>query len=270
MSTADPLATAREIGPEIRWLVMRPPNDVLVVPGTQGFGIVVDADSVPAARPPIAVGHLDGADVWAVDVEAHVPAPSGTEFVGSRELIGMLDPDRFALFARARMLVEWARTSRYCGACGTPTEPAVAEQAVTCPNCGLRAYPRISPVVIVRVTRGEEILLVRPVRAGRAMYTLIAGFVEAGESLEQAASREIAEEVGIIVGDLAYAGSQPWPFPAALMVGFTARYEAGQITRDPGEIVDAGWFRAGALPELPPPGSIARAMIDEFSDRHAG
>jgi NAD+ diphosphatase len=247
---------------------MRAPHDILIIDAPHGPEIVVGSDVVPPDAVPVLVGHHDGVHVWAASVGTQISAPSGTAFVGARQLVGALNPESFGLFARARMLVEWERTHRYCGACGTPTAVLADEHAVECARCGLRSYPRISPAVIVAVTRGDEILLAQPVRAGRAMYTVLAGFVEAGESLERAVAREIAEEVGIIVGDLAYAGSQPWPFPHALMVGFTARYVAGEITPDPTEIVDAGWYTTGDLPELPPRGSIARALIDEFVRVH--
>ena len=253
-----------------RWVVLRAPDDILITGDPHDPRIVVGSDGIPADVMPLLVGQHHGAHVWAAGVDADMPAPFGAQFVGARQLIGALDPEAFGLFARARMLVEWERTHRFCGACGTPTSVVANEHAVECARCGLRSYPRLSPVVIVAVTRGDEILLAQPLRAGRVMHTVLAGFVEVGESLEQAVAREIAEEVGITVGDLTYAGSQPWPFPHALMVGFTARYLAGEIAPEPTELVDAGWYAADALPELPPHGSISRALIDAFVRTHAG
>jgi len=251
------------------WIVLRAPDDVLVEQRDVGLGILFGG--LPeAAAPPLLVEDRDGSRIWAAVVPEDTPDSDGAQFARARTLVGALDSADFGRVARARMLVEWQRTHRFCGACGAPTAPATDEHAVTCARCGLRSYPRISPVVIVRVTRGDEILLAHPVRAPRPMYTVLAGFVEAGESLEHAVAREIAEEVGVAVDQLRYAGSQPWPFPHALMVAFTARYVDGEITPDPAEIRDAGWFRAGALPDLPPHGSIARALIEDFRSAHAG
>lgn len=251
-------------GPNDRWIVLRDPDDVLVA--DDGVpGIVFAAPPAETAAPPLVVGAAGGGSrLWVARVPEGTPDPDGARFAGARTLVGALDREDFARFARARMLLDWQRTHRYCGRCGAATTPAPDEHAVQCPRCGLRSYPRISPVVIVRVTRGEEILLANPLRAPRPMHTVLAGFVEAGESLEEAVAREIGEEVGLTVGDLAYAGSQPWPFPHALMVAFTAQYVAGEIVPDTTELRDAGWYRADALPELPPHGSIARALIEDF------
>jgi NAD+ diphosphatase len=265
------LAGRGETAPEPgdAWIVLRDPDDVLVDATADAPAIVFGHPPVASAAPPLLVeSRGDGPRVWAARVPEDTPDPDGARFAGARTLVGALDPATFARFARARMLVDWQRTHRFCGRCGAPTTTAPDEHAVQCPRCGLRRYPRISPVIIVRVTRGDEILLANPLRAPRPMYTVLAGFVEAGESLEQAVAREIAEEVGLTVGDLAYAGSQPWPFPHALMVAFTAQYVAGAIVADPGELRDAGWYRADALPDLPPHGSIARALIEDFRTAH--
>jgi len=251
------------------WIVLREPDDVLVAARDGDLGIVfADAPLVSTLPPLLVEAPGDGPRVWAAQVPEETPDPDGAQFAGARTLVGALAPREFGRFARARMLAEWQRTHRFCGRCGAPTAPAADEHAVQCPRCGLRSYPRVSPVIIVRVTRGDEILLAYPIRAPRPLYTVLAGFVEAGESLEEAVAREIAEEVGLTVGDLTYVGSQPWPFPHALMVAFTARHVAGEIAPDPGELRDAGWFRADALPDLPPHGSIARAMIEDFRAAH--
>lgn len=257
-------------GPGDRWVVLRAPDDVLVATPGGRSGVLSDGPPATPVAPPLLLdGATGGARIWAAQVPEGTPEPQGARFVGARTLVGALDPVAFGRVARARMLIEWQRTHRYCGRCGTPTELVPGEHAVACPRCGLRNYPRVSPVVIVRVTRGDRILLAHPLRAPRPMYTVLAGFVEAGESLEEAVAREIAEEVGVTVGGLAYAGSQPWPFPHALMVAFTAEYVAGELTPQPTEISDAGWFGADDLPELPPHGSIARALIEDFRTAHA-
>ncbi len=263
-----PNATSSPVAGDL-WVVLRAPNDVLVFEVADGLGVVSEHGVVPDGAH-IRVGEYAGRTLWATRVDADEDlAVRGAQFVHARQIIGALDPDQFSAFARARMLVEWHHTHRFCGACGAPTVIADGEYASVCAACDLRSYPRISPVVIVAVTRNNQILLAQPIRAGRPMYTVLAGFVEVGESLEQTVAREIAEEVGLTVTDLAYAGSQPWPFPHALMVGFTAQYASGEIVCDTTELVEAGWYSADALPELPPHGSISRTLIDAFVATHA-
>jgi NAD+ diphosphatase len=139
-----------------------------------------------------------------------------------------------------------------------------------CPTCGLVAYPRISPAVIVLVRKGDQALLARSSRFRLPFFSTLAGFVEVGETLEETVVREIREEVGVTVGDVRYFGSQPWPFPHSLMVGFTARWESGELAPDGDEIAEAAWFSAGALPPVPPPLSIARRLIDAWVDEVRG
>jgi NAD+ diphosphatase len=141
-----------------------------------------------------------------------------------------------------------------------------------CPACGLSSYPRLAPAIIIAVVRrtdnGPRLLLARNHRFPPGRYSVVAGFVEPGESLEECAEREVLEEVGIRIANLRYFGSQPWPFPHSLMVAFTAEYAGGAITLDGSEIADAGWFAADALPQLPPRMSIARRLIDWFAAEH--
>jgi NAD+ diphosphatase len=214
------------------------------------------------------VGVLDETCWYAVDVPAGAD-PSDGAAVDLRAYHGRAGEDAWLAAGRAVQLVEWARTHRYCGRCGTPTEPAPREQAMTCPACGLAAFPRLAPAMITLVTRGgpgpdEEALLARGVQWTVPMYSCLAGFVEPGESLEAAVAREVREEVGLGVADIRYRGSQPWPFPHSLMVGFRARYREGELTPDPSEIADAAWYRRDTLPMVPPPISIARRLIDEW------
>ena len=164
-------------------------------------------------------------------------------------------------------IVEWARTHRFCGRCGEPTELARNERAMRCPACSLMAFPRLAPAMITLVTRGEpgpdqEALLARGVQWTVPMFSCLAGFVEPGESLESAVIREVREEVGVTVANPRYQGSQPWPFPHSLMIGFRADYESGEIACDPTEIAEANWYRRDDLPMIPPGISIARKLID--------
>ena len=161
-------------------------------------------------------------------------------------------------------LVEWEHTHRFCGRCATPTELSPGERARRCPRCGLLAFPRLAPAVITLVDRGDEALLAQGVNFGMPMYSCIAGFVEPGETLEEAVAREVHEEVGVQVEDVRYQHSQPWPFPHSLMIGFRARWSSGDIRIDPTEIVDAKWFSRDDLPMVPPGISIARALIDAW------
>ena len=191
-------------------------------------------------------------------------APDGFVFVGLRSLFGRMDEHLLAVAGRAFQIADWARTHRFCGVCGASMVKADGERAMKCPACGHVAYARIAPAMMVLVKRGEAILLARniAVPAGGRMSAL-AGFLEPGESVEDAIHREVREEVGLEVKDLRYFASQSWPFPGSLMIAFTAEYAAGELTLDPGEIAEARWFGPGdALPELSPRQSISRALID--------
>jgi NAD+ diphosphatase len=169
-----------------------------------------------------------------------------------------------ALAGRAAQVLEWDRTHRFCGVCGTPTERLAHERSRRCPSCGHTAYPRISPAMMALVWRPGELLLARAPHFIPGMYSALAGFVEPGETLEECVAREVAEEVGVRVKNLRYFGSQSWPFPHSLMVAFTAEWDGGEIVPQPDEIEDAGWYPFDALPGIPPRFSIAGYLI-----RHA-
>ena len=195
--------------------------------------------------------------------------PPGVATVGMRAVLSLLPPPEVALALTAAHMTRWRRASRFCGVCGTATTPSSHHQARSCPDCGHLAFPKISPAVIVQVTRGNEILLGRSRRHPQGSYSVLAGFVDPGESLEDTVRREVEEESGVRVSGIRYFGSQPWPFPDSLMVGFTAICEGdGTILNRDDELEDVGWFTAGALPPVPPPYSIARALIDDFARRH--
>ncbi len=189
--------------------------------------------------------------------------PAGHVFKGLRTLWGRLDEETLAVAGRALQIADWARNHRFCGACGKPTSPVPGERAMRC-ECGHIAYPRIAPAMMVLVKKADAILLARNVAvpAGGRMSAL-AGFLEPGESAEDAVHREVHEEVGLFVKGLRYFGSQSWPFPGSLMIAFTAEYSSGEIKVDPSEIAEARWFGPGdKLPELSPPQSISRALIE--------
>lgn len=217
------------------------------------------------------LGTLDGQSCYSAELPLDalaqlnkVVAPPGMSLRGLRELYGTLDEDLFMLSGRAIQIVEWDRTHQYCGHCATPTTQLPNERAKRCSKCRLVNYPRLSPAIIVLVSRGEEVLLARAHRFPPKMYSVLAGFVEPGESLEETVVREVREEVGIEVKDIRYFGSQPWPFPNSLMIGFTATYASGDIVIEPQELTEAAWFSKHNLPQIPPKLSIARKLIDWF------
>ncbi len=210
------------------------------------------------------LGHLDDRPCYAVEVSEGTIPPAGMTFEGLRQVYGRLDEDLFWIAARAVQIVDWDRTHQFCGRCGTQLRTKITERAKECPKCGLLHFPRLAPAIIVLVERGNELLLARSRHFMVGMYSVLAGFVEPGESLEEAVVREVREEVGISVQDIQYFGSQPWPFPHSLMIGFTATYAGGEISLEDSEIEDAGWFRAENLPRIPGKISIARKLIDWF------
>ena len=180
-----------------------------------------------------------------------------------RELISHYGWDDWVSWiCRGRQILDWHSQHRFCGLCGHETRPSREEWARFCTSCGHHFYPRLNPAVITLVTRGPRILLLRHKRGGGQYYSLSAGFVEAGENLENAVKRELWEEAGVEVGQIRYLQSQIWPFPASLMMGFQAEYEGGELRPQPGEILEARWFYPDELPSLPPRGSIASTMID--------
>lgn len=214
------------------------------------------------------LGQLEGRGVFAVSVPEAEQPPAGWRFDDLRRLLGQADDVLFAIAGRAFQVLEWERNHRFCGRCGTPTTShPQGERARVCPACRLSSYPRINPCVIVAVTRGDEILLARAQRFTRPMFSTLAGFVEAGESAEETLHREVMEEVGVRVGNLRYFGSQSWPFPNNLMLGFHADYCGGELSIQEEEIAEAGFFRYDDLPPIPPAGSIAHALIQDFVAR---
>ena len=208
------------------------------------------------------VGRLQQTHCFAAAAEGDT-APAGFAWYGLRELFGLLDDASFALAGRAVQLVEWDLAHRFCGNCATPTVRRENERARACPACGLVAYPRLAPAVMALVRRPpREILLARSPRFAPGMYSALAGFVEPGETIEQALAREVLEEVGVCLTKVRYFASQPWPFPHSLMIAFVADWAEGEIRTDPTEIADAQWFEIDKLPLLPSPLSIARRLID--------
>jgi NAD+ diphosphatase len=208
------------------------------------------------------LGRLGEVACIAINLPDSAPEPVAYRYVGLRTLFPALPEVLLSLAGRSFQIVEWDRTHRYCGRCGTPTVDKPGERARECPACGLIAYPRVSPAMMALVTRGKEILLARAPRFAPGMYSALAGFVEPGETIEDCLYREVREEVGVEVRDPVYFGSQSWAFPHSLMVAYTAEYAGGELRPEASEIEDARWFSATNLPLLPSPVSIARRLIE--------
>ncbi len=210
------------------------------------------------------IGIYDGKPCEAYPVPATTEPLQGMSFLGLRKLFGALPPESYAMAVRAVGILNWDRTCRFCSACGSQVKRHASILAKHCETCGFTMFPKISPAVIVAVEKNNTILLARAGRFAENLYSVLAGFAEPGESLEDTVRREVREEVGIEVGNIRYFGSQPWPYPDSLMIGFTASWSWGDITIDNDEITDARWFTVDKLPLIPDRISIARALIDSF------
>jgi NAD+ diphosphatase len=213
------------------------------------------------------LGMLGGEPCWSAELAPEVLVPENAALSGLRALYDGLSESHYAVAGRAAQIVAWDRDHQYCGRCGDPTERVPGERGRRCDSCDLTAYPRVSPAIIVLIERGDRILLARGRTFALRRFGIIAGFVEPGESLEDAVRREVREEVGIELGGIDYFGSQPWPFPHGIMIGFRASHLRGEISLGDGELAEAGWYGADDLPEIPARLSIARRLIDDWAGR---
>ncbi len=233
------------------------------VPGrdvAEGFGLSL-ADGY-------LLGSLDGVECHALSLTGESEPPRGMDYLGLRKLFGVLDDARYNMAVRALAILNWDRTCRFCSACGSPLRRHGTILAKVCEACGFTMFPRISPAVIVLVERQGKVLLARASRFAENLYSVLAGFAEPGETLEDTVRREVREEVGVEVSDIRYFGSQPWPYPDSLMIGFTASWADGEIVTDNDEISDARWFPADNLPKIPDRLSISRSLIDWFIEKN--
>ena len=203
-----------------------------------------------------------GDQVIARDLLDNESIPEGFQLVPIRQLLQVWNTQQFEQASRAIQLLEWRRNHKFCSHCGHKTEVHAKQYAMVCPACGYHQYPRVNPCVITVITRGkDEVLLARHASNKLPVYGLIAGFVEVGETLEEAVRRETFEEVGLQLKNIQYLASQPWPFPSNLMIAFKAEYAGGEIQLQEEEIRDAQFFKFDQLPDIPFKGSIAHAMI---------
>lgn len=203
---------------------------------------------------------------FSVEAQNSIPAPEGMEFRELRSLLGVVEDDVFLVAGKGIQIVDWDRSHQYCGRCGSATETKQDERAKICPKCGMLFYPKLSPAVIVAIVKDGKLLLAHNNRFRPNWYSVIAGFVEPGETFEECVQREVMEEVGLKVKNIKYFGNQPWPFPNSLMVAFTAEYESGEIKVDGIEISDAGWFTQDTFPDTPGKTVIAGHLISWYKE----
>ncbi len=215
------------------------------------------------------IGHFDGEPVYLLELD-QIREVEGCHWQGLRAFMLQGDHTLYKVLGYAAQIGTWAREHRFCGSCGRAMTQVSGERAMHCTVCELRSYPRISPSMIVLITRGDEILLARSPRFVPGVYSTLAGFAEPGESAEDCLIREVREEVQLEVKDIQYVGSQCWPFPHSMMLGFHAQYAGGDIVPQADEIEDAQWFNVHHLPPLPASRSIARYLIDLYVARRLG
>ena len=227
-------------GPDI--LLRQDPDDTLRLP--EGAAL---ASPPVFTSPELVAGRMD-------------QCPEGLLQLPQREACAALSPEEFRLAAKGLELLNWDTTTRFCAACGSRLEKG-SEISRCCPECRKEYFPPLAPAIVVLVTKGDEALLVQTRAARRPYHALVAGFVETGESLEQCVAREVKEETSLDITDIRYVGSQSWPFPGQLMVGFTARYAGGDIFAADGELAHAAFFSRHNPPQIPPPPSLTNAII---------
>jgi NAD+ diphosphatase len=250
------------------WLIVQEQR-LVVVPDGDSFRLPAGSAPVPfdpVLGEPFWLGTHAGTECWVASLPRHTAVPDGLR---AETLVPMqgtrLPDDLLSLGGMAMQALWWEETSGHCPRCGERTERLEGEWGKRCPRCRYEHYPHLHPAVIVLVKDGDRCLLARKAGWAPGRYALVAGFVDNGESLEACVAREVKEEVGVDVKDIRYVGSQNWPFPSQLMVGFVARYAGGEITVDPDELEDARWFPGDGLPGLPSRHSISRFIIDHYA-----
>jgi NAD+ diphosphatase len=254
---------ATAIAGPVRWLPMRG-RDLIVRQTDDACTLLADTEDRFTPDDPLVLGELDGVTYLACDAPAALELPEGWRAIDLWRLYGNIPEPDWMIAGYAAHILHWRRTSAHCPVCGHVMGPMGTEWMRQCPQCAHQRYPQISPAVLILVHDGADRILLSHQPGWGEMYSILAGFVLPGESLEECVRREVEEEVNVHVTDLVYAGSQPWPFPQQLMIGFTARYADGEIRIDEQELDRAAWFAAGGLPPLPPTLSLSRRMIDTW------
>jgi len=204
------------------------------------------------------------AHYYIVEMASSTTAPEGYDFISLREARDYYGQALYAMALQSFQLLNWQRNHRFCGVCGHPFDPMKEDRSLSCPKCHHLLFPHTSTAVIVAIIKDDKILLAHNAKFPQGLYSLVAGFVEMGESFEAAAHREIYEEVGLKVKNLRYFDNQPWPFPNSTMIGYFADYDSGEIQVDGTEILDAHWYTPETFPLLPSGYSIARRIIEAY------
>lgn len=242
----------------------------------QGDILLTDEGNIPfGINPPVplkpwqtitAITSTSGDECRIIRLDTPVTGVDGLQMRGLRQAYTILSPQDYQLAGKCQELLYWDQSSRYCGVCGTPLrwQTSISKQ---CPECGKEWWPSLAIATIVRIQRGDEILMVHSRNFRGRFYGLVAGFVETGETLEECVRREVWEETHLRIHSLRYFGSQPWPYPCGLMVAFTAEYESGELQLQSEELAGGGWFKRDNMPQPPAPGSIARQLIDDWLDK---
>lgn len=242
-----------------------------MVQQADGYHIPIGIDvpvKVPVGSTMHNIGELNGIPCKAYAI--HTPI-SGEEaplrqMMGLRASYDVLPFEEYYKAGKAFEILNWNQNTRYCPACGVPTHQ-ISDTGKKCPECRQEFYPHISPAIIVRITKGDSILLVHARNFRGTFYGLVAGFLEAGETLEECVHREVMEEVGLRIKNLKYFGSQPWPYPSGVMIGFTAEYESGDIKLQEEELSAGAFYTKNNLPEIPRKLSLARKLIDDWLEK---
>ncbi|WP_420864713.1 NAD(+) diphosphatase [Photorhabdus australis] len=236
------------------WWIISDENRIWLPQGELPFGIAAQWSLQGKIALPI--GEWQGEKVWLIRQKMN------SHMVSLRHIVSS-DRGLFQLAGRGIQLAEFYRSHQYCGYCGNKMHHSVSEWACLCNYCHERYYPQIAPCVIVGIRRDDQILLAQHQRHRDGIHTVLAGFVEVGETLEEAVAREVMEESNIKIRNLRYVASQPWPFPHSLMMAFLADYDSGEICHDPKELISADWYHYDQLPLIPPPNTIARRLIED-------
>ena len=255
--------------PGTAWWVLVRGDEVAIRPGRYPVVLVLGnpaRDNV-FLQDRIYLGYRGAVPCYAGILDPESPAPEDRQFARVRDLFVMIPHEELAIAAFAVRMIDYDQKTRFCGRCASRTRPLRTERAKQCDSCGFVTYPRLSPAIIVLVQRDDRVLLARSPRFPPGMFGLIAGFVEPGENLEHALMREVQEETGIFVKNIRYFGSEPWPFPDSLMVGFTADFAGGELVIDKNEIESAFWFDREHLPRIPEKLSISRTLIDWWVEK---
>tara|TARA_B110001452_G_scaffold109424_1_gene90797 strand:+ start:7736 stop:8587 length:852 start_codon:yes stop_codon:yes gene_type:complete len=255
---------------EKKWIIAVVGRDILLA---DDAGIakdpIIDSDATDTLRffcqRKISIGQWLARDCEVWELMPDIAATEGFTVISLRDVLMVAGEEIFALACRAVQLLDWQDTHRFCGRCGEPNKASDKEHALACDGCNINNYPRISPCVIVLVTRGDHCLLARNHSWPVNRFSAVAGYLEAGESAEQALHREVFEEVGVEIDNIRYIGSQSWPYPGQLMLGFIANAVTDEITVDGIEIAEARWFRYDQLPgPTAPIGIIAGRLVQQY------